>query len=38
EAGRHRATLEASRLASGTYFARMQAGSFTKTRRIVVAR
>ncbi|MCS4122862.1 CARDB domain-containing protein [Salinibacter ruber] len=38
EAGRHRVTLEASRLPSGTYFARMQAGSFTKTRRIVVAR
>ncbi|MCS3669335.1 hypothetical protein GGP77_003591, partial [Salinibacter ruber] len=38
EAGRHRATLEASRLASGTYFARMQAGSFTKTRRVTVVK
>ncbi|MCS4122861.1 T9SS type A sorting domain-containing protein [Salinibacter ruber] len=38
EAGRHRAILEASRLPSGTYFARMQAGSFTKTRRVTIVK
>jgi len=38
EAGRHRATLEASQLPSGTYFARMRAGQFQKTRRVVIVR
>jgi hypothetical protein len=38
EAGTHRADLEASRLPSGTYFIRMQAGSFQKTRRVAVVR
>jgi hypothetical protein len=35
-AGTHRAVLKASQLPSGTYFARMQAGSFQKTRRITI--
>lgn len=37
-AGRYSVTLEASRLPSGTYFYRMQAGSVTKTRRVTVVR
>jgi len=36
EAGVHRAALEAGPLPSGTYFARMRAGSFQKTRRITI--
>ena len=35
-AGTYRATLEADRLPSGTYFVRMHAGSFQKTRRLAV--
>ena len=38
EAGVHRAALEAGPLPSGTYFARMQAEDFQKTRRLVVVR
>jgi murein DD-endopeptidase MepM/ murein hydrolase activator NlpD len=38
KAGTHRAILEASQLPSGTYFARMQAEDFQKTRRLVVVR
>ena len=38
KAGTHRAILKASQLPSGTYFARMQAGGFQKTRRLVVVR
>jgi hypothetical protein len=38
EAGHHRATLEASQLPSGTYFARMRAEGFQQTRRLTVVR
>jgi hypothetical protein len=38
EAGRHRARLDASRLSSGVYFGRLQAGDQTRTRRIVVVK
>lgn len=38
EAGNHRAVLQASELASGTYLYRIEAGSFTKTRRLTVIR
>jgi murein DD-endopeptidase MepM/ murein hydrolase activator NlpD len=37
-AGTYRATLETDRLPSGTYFVRMQAGSFQKTRRLTVVK
>jgi hypothetical protein len=37
-AGRHQVQFEASTVPSGTYFVRMQAGSVTKTRRLVVVR
>jgi hypothetical protein len=38
KAGTHRAILKAGQLPSGTYFARMQAEGFQKTRRLVVVR
>jgi hypothetical protein len=38
EAGQHRVTFDASGLPSGTYLVRMQAGSFTATQNIVLAK
>ena len=38
QAGDHSVQLNAADLSSGTYFYRMRAGSFTKTRRLVVVR
>jgi hypothetical protein len=35
-AGRYEETLDARRLASGVYFARMTAGTYTKTRKLVL--
>lgn len=37
-AGRHEAVLEAAGLPTGLYFVRLEAGAFTATRRVVVAR
>jgi hypothetical protein len=37
-AGRHQARIDATRLPSGTYFVRMRAEDFTKTRRLTVTR
>jgi hypothetical protein len=37
-AGRHRVQVDAAHLPSGTYFVRMRADSFTKTRRMTVVR
>jgi hypothetical protein len=37
EAGRHTRTLDVSRLASGTYFLRLQAGGPAVTRTLTVA-
>ena len=36
EAGVHNARIDASRLASGVYFYKLQAGSFVETRKMVV--
>ena len=36
--GLHRIPWDASRVASGTYFARLSAGAFTETRRVVLLR
>lgn len=36
--GRHAVQVDASRLASGTYFYRLQAGDFQKTRKMVILR
>lgn len=38
KAGRHTATLDASRLTSGVYFARLRAGGQTRTQKIVVVK
>jgi len=38
QAGMHRVRVAADRLSSGTYFVRMQAGTFQKTRRLTVVR
>jgi hypothetical protein len=38
EAGRHRATFEASELASGLYFFRMEAGPFAETKSMILAK
>ena len=37
-AGRYQARLDASRLPSGTYFVRMQAGDFRETRRLTIVK
>jgi hypothetical protein len=37
-AGTHQATFDGSRLASGTYFFRLQAGTFMQTRRLLLLR
>jgi hypothetical protein len=36
EAGHHQATFDGSRMASGIYFVRMQAGSFAAVRKMVL--
>ncbi len=38
EAGQHRAILDATKLASGVYFYRLEAGTFTQTRKMVLLR
>ena len=38
QAGRHRATFDASRLASGVYFFRMEAGPFVETKTMILAK
>jgi hypothetical protein len=38
EPGRHQARIDASRLSSGVYFGRLQAGDQTRTRRIVIVK
>ena len=38
EAGSYEVTFDASRLTSGVYFYKLQAGSFTKTKKMIIIR